>query len=117
MAIVPGLTGQKTVTVTDRNTAPHVPVFSTPALLQLFENACSATIREHLPQGTTHVGFEVNIRHLAPVPIGGEATATVEVTGVKGNKVYFKLMAHYGNVKIGDGTYSCAVIPVPIGQK
>ena len=117
MDIVPGLTGKKTVTVTDRNTAPHVPVFSTPALVQLFEHACTATIKDYLPQGTTHVGFEVNIRHLAPVPIGGEASADVEVTEVKGNKVYFKLVAHYGDVKIGDGTYSCAVVPAHFSQE
>lgn len=113
MAIVPGLVGEKTITVADGDTAPHVPVFSTPSLVQLFEQTCTSAIKEHLPPNTTHVGFEVNIRHLGPVPVGGEIVATVRVTETSGNKVYFNLVAHYGDKKIGDGTYSCAVVPTP----
>ncbi len=115
MAIEPGLVGTRTITVTSRNAAPHVPVFSTPGLVQLFEEACTGAIRKYLPQDSTHVGFEVNIRHLGPVPIGGEVTATVEVTETRGNKVYFKLVAHYGENKVGDGTYSCAIVPTKFG--
>ncbi len=111
MEIAPGLAGKKSITVTERNTAPHVPVFSTPALVQLFEHACTSTIKDLLPTDTTHVGFEVNIRHLGPVPVGGKVEALVEVTEVKGNKVYFKLEARYQGNKIGDGTYSCAIVP------
>lgn len=110
MAISPGLAGKKTIRVKNEDTAPHVPVFSTPSLVQLFEQTCTSAIKDHLPPDTTHVGFEVNIRHLAPVPVGGEVVANVEVTEAKGNKIYFKLVAHHGATKIGDGTYSCAVV-------
>ena len=115
MAITPGLTGKKNITVTERQTAPHVPVFSTPALVQLFEQTCSFAIKGSLPADTTHVGFEVNIRHLGPVPVGGTVEASVEVTELRGNKVYFKLEARYQGNKIGDGTYSCAIVPSRFG--
>ena len=111
MAITPGVAGKKTITVTKRSTAPHVPVFSTPALVRLFEQTCTSAIKDLLPTDTTHVGFEVNIRHLGPVPVGGKVEAIVEVTELRGNKVYFKLEARYQGKKIGDGTYSCAIVP------
>ena len=111
MAIEPGLVGTLTIKVTSRNTAPHVPVFSTPALVQLFEQTCTAAIKDSLPADTTYVGFEVNIRHLGPVPVGGSVESRVEVTELRGNKVYFKLEARYQGRKIGDGTYSCAIVP------
>ncbi len=60
MAIELGLVGTKTIKVTSRDTAPHVPVFSTPALVQLFEQTCTSAIKDSLPADTTHVGFEVN---------------------------------------------------------
>ncbi len=115
MAIEPGLVGIMTINVTPRNTAPHVPVFSTPALVQLFEHTCTSAIKDSMPPDTTHVGFEVNIRHLGPVPVGGKVEATVEVTELRGNKIYFKLEAHYQGKKIGDGTYSCAIVPSRFG--
>ena len=111
MAITPGMVGERTITVTERDTAPHVPVFSTPALLQLFEQTCGSAISDAMPADTTHVGFEVNIRHLGPVPVGGKVDAIVEVTELRGNKVYFKVEARYLGIKIGDGTYSCAIVP------
>ena len=115
MAIEPGLVGTMTINVTPHKTAPHVPVFSTPALVQLFEQTCSYAIKDSLPTDTTHVGFEVNIRHLGPVPVGGKVEAIVEVTELRGNKVHFKLEARYQGKKIGDGTYSCAIVPSRFG--
>ena len=115
MAIEPGLVSTMTINVTSHNTAPHVPVFSTPALVQLFEQTCSYAIKDSLPADTTHVGFEVNIRHLGPVPMGGKVEAIVEGTELRGNKVHFKLEARYQGKKIGDGTYSCAIVPSRFG--
>ena len=117
MAIAPGMAGKKTITVTESDTAPHVPVFSTPALVQLFEQTCTSAIKDSLPTDTTHVGYEVNIRHLGPVPVGGTVEATVEVTELRGNKIYFKLEARYQGKKIGDGTYSCAIVPSQFGAR
>ena len=111
MAIEPGLIGTLTIKVTSRDTAPHVPVFSTPALVQLFEQTCTSSIKDSLPADTTVVGFEVNIRHLGPGPLGGTVESSGEVTELRGNKVYCKLEAHYQEKKIGDGTYSCAIVP------
>ena len=113
----PGLTGKKTITVTDKEAAPHVPVFSTPALLDLFEGASAQAVEGHLPPGMVTVGFEVNIRHLGPAPIGGQVSATAEVTAVKGTRVYFTLVAHHGDKKIGEGTHSRVIVPDRFGSQ
>ena len=109
----PGLTGKKTITVTDKETAPHVPVFSTPALLDFFEGASAQAVEGHLPPGMVTVGFEVNIRHLGPAPIGGQVSATA----VKGTRVYFTLVAHHGDKKIGEGTHSRVIVPDRFGSQ
>ena len=112
----PGLSGAKTITVAQKHIAPHVPVFSTPALVALFETTSSQLIRAHLPAGRTSVGFEVNIRHLGPAPLGAQVTARPEVTAVIGNRVHFSLVAHCGEKKIGEGTYICGVVRDRSGQ-
>ena len=106
-----GMSNQRTITVRKRHMAPHVPVFSTPALLELFERTSSEIVREHVPEGMTNVGFEVNIRHLAPAPLDAQVTARSEITRVDGKWIHFKVVAHYGETKIGEGTYSCAIVP------
>lgn len=109
--LAPGMSNQRIVTVGRRHMAPHVPVYSTPALLELFERTSSEIIRRHVPENMTSVGFEVNIRHLAPAPLGAQVTAQSEITRVDGKWVHFKVVAHYGESKIGEGTYSCAIVP------
>ena len=80
-----------------------LPVFSTPALVQLFEQTCNSASKDLLPTGTTHGGFEFIIRHLRLVPVGGKVEALAEVAELQGNK-------------IADGSYSCAIVPSRFGE-
>ena len=54
MAIEPGVVGTNTINVTSRDIAPHVPVFSTPALVQLFEQTCTSAIKDSLARSSRH---------------------------------------------------------------
>ena len=63
-----------------------LPVFSTPALVQLFEQTCNSAFKDLLPTGTTHVGFEFIIRHLRLVPVGGKVEALAEVAELPGKQ-------------------------------
>ena len=90
--------------------ARHVNKFSTPSLILLVERASIQAFRHLLDPGQTSVGYEVNIRHLAPSPIGARVTAQAELTEVKGNKLSFSVVAHDGDTKIGEGTHRCAII-------
>jgi fluoroacetyl-CoA thioesterase len=56
------------------------------------------------------VGSEVNIRHIAPTPVGRTVTATARVIEVSGRSLTFAVEAHDGVRKIGEGTHRRGVI-------
>ncbi len=108
--IAPGLTGSKETIVCEHNVASHVPRFSTPSMILLMEQASVAALAPHLDPGETSVGFEVNVRHLAPSSIGARVVARAELTAVDRNRLTFTVQAHDGETKIGEGTHRRAVI-------
>ena len=108
--IVPGLKGQKQVLVCEHNVAGHVDKFSTPAMIGLMEQAAIQAVHEFLEEGQTSVGFEVNVRHLAPADIGATITAYSELLEVDRNRLTFRVEAYEGDRKIGGGTHRRAVI-------
>jgi fluoroacetyl-CoA thioesterase len=106
----PGLKGQRETVVSETNIAPHVRKFSTPSMIRLMEGASSAAIEQHLPEGHVSVGFEVNIRHVAPADIGATVTAYSELLEVDRHHLGFKVEAYTGDRKIGEGTHRRTVI-------
>lgn len=108
--ITPGLKGQRQTLVCEHNVAGHVNKFSTPAMISLMEQAAIETIHEFLEDGQTSVGFEVNVRHLAPADIGATIIAHAELTEMDRNRLTFKVEAYDGDKKIGEGTHRRAII-------
>jgi fluoroacetyl-CoA thioesterase len=105
-----GMTGRKEVVVTRELTVGgHVEgmpyVYGTPMMIMAMEVASASAIWPHLPPGWVSVGSEVNIRHLAPTPVGRTVVATARVIGIEGRSVLFAVAAHDGERKIGDGTH------------
>ena len=77
----PGLTGNVSVQVTSANTAQAlgsgtVPVFATPAVVALLEQAAVDALREALLPGSTSVGTHIDLRHAAATPVGMTVTAS-----------------------------------------
>ena len=108
--IQPGLKGQRQTLVCEHNVAQHVNKFGTPAMIQLMERASSEAVAPYLEEGQVSVGFEVNVRHVAPADIGATITAYAEVTDIDRNRVTFKVEAYEGDRKIGEGTHRRAII-------
>ena len=105
-----GMTGRHDVVVTRELTVgAHVDgmpfVFGTPMMILAMEMASGQAVAPHLPSGWATVGSEVNIRHLAPTPMGRTVTATARVVEVAGRSVLFAVEAHDGARKIGEGTH------------
>ena len=105
-----GMTGRYEVVVTRELTVGgHVEgmpfVYGTPMMIMAMEIAAASAIAAHLPAGWVSVGSEVNIRHLAPTPIGRKVVATGRVIEIEGRSVLFAVEAHDGERKIGDGTH------------
>jgi len=108
--IRPGLRGQLQTLVCEHNVAGHVDKFSTPSMIMLMEQASIQAVHGVLEEGKTSVGFEVNVRHLAPADIGATITAYAELTEVDRNRMTFKVEAYEGDRKLGEGTHRRAVI-------
>ena len=105
-----GLQYTSTVEVNNKNTAltmgsGDLPVFATPALVALMENAAMNTVSPHLPMGSTTVGGFIETSHLAPSPIGAILSATATLTEVKGRKLTFAIEAFEGEKLIGKATH------------
>jgi len=87
---------------------PHV--YATPMMIMLMEKASGSAVRDHLPPGWVTVGSEVNVRHLAPTPVGRTVTATARVVEVEGRSVLFAVGAHDGERKVGEGVHRRGVV-------
>src|SRR5918999_2717760 len=108
--IQPGLKGQRQTIVCEHNVAGHVDKFSTPSMIGLMERAAMQSIQDYLEEGQTSVGYEVNVRHLAPADIGATITAQAELIEIDRNRLTFKVEAYDGDRKIGEGTHRRAII-------
>ncbi len=80
-------------------------VYATPMMIMLMEKASGVAIAGHLPPGWVTVGAVVDVRHLAPTPVGRTVSATAEVVEIKGRSVLFVVEAHDGDRKIGEGMH------------
>jgi fluoroacetyl-CoA thioesterase len=86
------------------------PVFATPVMIMVMENAALNAIKAYLDPGESAVGTAVNVRHLAATPVGRVVSGEAEVTGVDGRRIEFAVRATEGAKEIGVGSHSRAVI-------
>ena len=105
-----GLLGQAETTVNESNTAAAIgsgalPVFSTPHMIALMENASMNAIAPCLEEGQGSVGTHLDVSHSSATPIGMKVWAEAEVTAVEGKKITFSLKAYDEAGEIGSGTH------------
>ncbi len=86
------------VTATEENTAKKfgsgsVNVFATPAMIGLMEKASIEAVDHLLPDGYATVGTKIDVKHLAPTPIGMIIIAKAELEEIEGKKLKFKVEA------------------------
>jgi fluoroacetyl-CoA thioesterase len=86
------------------------PVFATPMMVTLMENAALNAVRDYLEPGESAVGTAADIHHLAATPAGHQVTAEAEVTAVDGRRIAFKVSAHDETEEIGRGTHERMVV-------
>jgi fluoroacetyl-CoA thioesterase len=85
-------------------------VFATPMMITAMENAALNAVRSYLDPGESAVGTIVNIRHLAPTPVGHQVTAEAVVTKVDGRRIEFNVTARDEIEEIGKGTHERMVV-------
>jgi fluoroacetyl-CoA thioesterase len=113
--IVPGLSAELELTVTDDDTASKwgsglVPVFSTPALVGLMESAAVKALSGHLSPSQTTLGGHIDVHHLAATPVGMKVRAKAELTVVDGRKLTFKIQAWDEVELIGEADHERFVV-------
>ncbi|MBI4208006.1 MAG: thioesterase family protein [Betaproteobacteria bacterium] len=87
-------------------------VFSTPSMTLLVEMAAHGLAAPHLKPGQGQVGLSVNIRHLAPTPIGKKVRADVELVGIDRRKLAFKVKVFDDVEQVGEAEHERFVIDV-----
>ncbi len=88
------------------------PVFSTPYLILIMENAALNAIKPYLEAGESVVGTRIDVRHLVATPVGREVVGHAEVTGTDGRKIFFRVWATDGEEEIGTGTHERTVVKI-----
>jgi len=113
--LVPGLTGETETIVTEADTAAHlgsgtVPVLGTPTLVALMEGAAVRALVDHLPTDQTSVGGRIDVRHLAPTPVGMRVRAHAELMAVEGRRLVFHIEAWDEAEPIGKASHERFVV-------
>jgi fluoroacetyl-CoA thioesterase len=86
------------------------PVLATPVMIMVMENAALNAIKPYLDTGESVLGTRVDVRHLAPTPVGQRVVGEATVTKVDGRRIEFSIRATNGNDEIGVGTHERVVL-------
>ncbi len=111
----PGIEGEQRFKVTEEMAASFigsgdVSVLSTPSMIALMEIVARDSVQPYLPPEETTVGIAVNVRHLAPAPVGGEVTVMSKLVEVDRRRLVFEVKCLYGDTVVGEGTHERFVV-------
>lgn len=92
---------------------PGASFYSTPAMVGHIEGVCLQMLLKYLDPGENSVGYRVEVKHLAPTPIGQKVRVKATVKEVDGRKCLFQVEAYNeAGVKIGEGIHERRVIDI-----
>ena len=115
MELKAGMKGRAETVVVPENTAQAVgsglvPVFATPHMIALMENAAVNAVQAQLAAGEGTVGTRLDVTHDAATPVGMKVEAWAEVTAVEGRKITFAVSACDGRGRIGGGPHERFIV-------
>jgi len=85
-------------------------VVSTPHIVGFLERTARETLAPHLDANERSVGIEIDIRHLAPTPVGQTIHCTARIIATEGSKFSFQIEARDAHEVIVRGLHKRAVI-------
>jgi fluoroacetyl-CoA thioesterase len=68
-----------------------IKVLSTPSMLNAIEMLCRDMVKPYLQDGYDTVGSGVNLRHIAPTPVGMNIKIIANVRDVDGRRIEFSV--------------------------
>ena len=87
-------------------------VLSTPQMIGLLERTARQALAPFLEAQERSVGIEIDLRHLAPTPVGAKVTLTARVVRAEGREITFQVEARDEVEMIARGLHKRAVIRV-----
>ena len=110
-----GLKGLAQTQVVEANTAAAMgsgalPVFATPAMVALMEQAALTSVQPFLEEGQGTVGVRLEIEHLAATPLGMSVRAESELKAIDGRMLDFAVSAWAGDELIGRGSHRRCIV-------
>lgn len=116
MTLAPGLEFEQPFIVSDdlsTDVAGSVAnrVLATPRMIAMMEGTSMRAIWGELPEGSTCVGFAVNVKHVASAPIGSECVCVAKLRDVvDGRKLIFDVEVTCDGRTVGVGTHERRLI-------
>jgi fluoroacetyl-CoA thioesterase len=87
-------------------------VLGTPAIAIMVEQICREMVNPILNAGQTSVGSTLNIRHLAPTPVGDVIQLQAEIVSLEKNTVEFKVKIWDSVELVGEADHRRVIIDV-----
>jgi fluoroacetyl-CoA thioesterase len=88
------------------------PVFATPYLVLILENAALNAIKQFLEPGESALGTHIDVKHLVATPVGRLVTGHAELQAIDNRKILVRVWATDGAEEIGTGTHERTVVSV-----
>ena len=115
MSVTVGLKGRAEAVVSGANTAQAacsgaLPVFGTPFMCALMEEAAWKSIAPHLEAGQSTVGTRLSVSHDSATPIGMKVWAESEVAKVDGKHLVLTVAAFDERGMIGQGIHERFIV-------
>jgi fluoroacetyl-CoA thioesterase len=88
------------------------PVFATPYLVLILENAALNAIKQYLEPNESALGTRVDVKHLVATPVGRQVTGHAEVLSTDGRRIDFRVWATDGEEEIGAGVHERTLVSI-----
>lgn len=117
-----GIKGYQEFVVTEKDTAKThksgtLDVLATPAMVALMEETAWKSVAKELEPGMGTVGISLNIKHLAPTPVGMKVWCESLLDEIDGRKLVFSLTVFDETGKVGEGIHERFIIEEEKFQK
>lgn len=110
-----GIKGYQEIVVSEKDTAKvhksgTLDVLATPAMIALMEETAWKSVAEHLESGMGTVGVKLDIKHLAPTPVGMKVWCETLLEEVEDRKLVFSIKAFDETGEIGKGNHERFIV-------
>ena len=113
--IHPGMVREDSFPIEMENSAIHIGsgssrVLASPWMIAFMERVSHRLLTCCLPEGYSSVGTHLDVRHLAPTPVGATIKVRVEILSLDENHVHFTIDVWDELEKIGEGKHERVII-------